>query len=56
VTCEVIEVKDGGLEVLGTDLTAFIKRNELARDRGDQRPERFSYCAIAPSPQRLRGP
>ena len=44
VTCEVIEVKDGGLEVkiAGTDLTAFIKRNELARDRGDQRPERFS--------------
>ena len=44
VTCEVIEVKEGGLEVkiTGTDLTAFIKRNELARDRGDQRPERFS--------------
>jgi len=44
VTCEVLEVKDGGLEVkiVGTDLTAFIKRNELARDRGDQRPERFS--------------
>jgi small subunit ribosomal protein S1 len=44
VTCEVIEVKDGGLEVkiVGTDLTTFIKRNELARDRGDQRPERFS--------------
>ncbi|MDE2575147.1 MAG: 30S ribosomal protein S1 [Rhodospirillales bacterium] len=44
VTCEVIEVKEGGLEVkiIGTDLTAFIKRNELARDRGDQRPERFS--------------
>jgi small subunit ribosomal protein S1 len=44
VTCEVIEVKDGGLEVkiAGTDLTAFIKRNELARDRADQRPERFS--------------
>jgi small subunit ribosomal protein S1 len=44
VTCEVIEVKDGGVEVkiIGTDLTTFIKRNELARDRGDQRPERFS--------------
>src|ERR1700735_1401688 len=44
VTCEVVEVKDGGLEVkiAGTDLTAFIKRNELARDRGDQRHERFS--------------
>ena len=39
-----IEVKDGGLEVkiAGSDLTAFIKRSELARDRADQRPERFS--------------
>jgi small subunit ribosomal protein S1 len=44
VTCEVIEVKDGGLEVkiAGSDLAAFIKRSELARDRADQRPERFS--------------
>ena len=44
VTCEVIEVKEGGIEVkiAGSDLTAFIKRNELARDRGDQRPERFA--------------
>jgi small subunit ribosomal protein S1 len=44
VTCEITEVKDGGLEVkiVGTDLTAFIKRNELARDRGDQRTERFA--------------
>ena len=44
VTCEVIEVKDGGIEVkiARTDLTTFIKRNELARDRADQRPERFS--------------
>ena len=44
VTCEVTEVKEGGIEVkiAGTDLTAFIKRSELARDRGDQRPDRFS--------------
>ncbi len=44
VTCEVLEVKEGGLEVkiTGTDLTAFVKRNELARDRADQRPERFA--------------
>ncbi|MFN3891006.1 MAG: 30S ribosomal protein S1 [Beijerinckiaceae bacterium] len=44
VTCEVIEVKEGGIDVkiAGTDLTAFIKRSELARDRGDQRPERFA--------------
>ncbi|TAL78359.1 MAG: 30S ribosomal protein S1 [Beijerinckiaceae bacterium] len=44
VTCEVIEVKDGGIDVkiAGTDLTAFIKRAELARDRADQRPDRFA--------------
>jgi small subunit ribosomal protein S1 len=44
VTCEVIQVNDGGIEVkiAGSDLTAFIKRNELARDRPDQRPERFA--------------
>ena len=44
VTCEVTEVKEGGIEVkiAGVELTAFIKRSELARDRGDQRPERFS--------------
>ncbi len=44
VTCEVTEVKDSGIDVkiLGTDLTTFIKRSELARDRGDQRPERFA--------------
>ena len=44
VTCEVVEVKDSGIDVkiTGTDLTTFIKRSELARDRGDQRPERFA--------------
>ena len=44
VTCEVTEVKEGGLEVniVGTDFTSFIKRAELARDRGEQRPERFA--------------
>jgi small subunit ribosomal protein S1 len=44
VTCEVTEVKESGLDVniVGTDLTAFIKRTELARDRADQRSERFS--------------
>ncbi|MBY0361775.1 MAG: 30S ribosomal protein S1, partial [Phreatobacter sp.] len=44
VTCEVVEVKEGGIDVklVGTDLTAFVKRNELARDRADQRPERFA--------------
>ncbi len=44
VTCEVTEVKEGGIEVkiAGTDLTTFIKRSELARERSDQRPERFA--------------
>src|SRR5471030_2759250 len=44
VTCEVTEVKEAGIEVkiVGTDLTAFIRRADLARDRGEQRPERFA--------------
>ena len=44
VTTEVTEVKDSGIDVkiVGTDFTAFIKRNELARDRSEQRPERFA--------------
>ena len=44
VTCEVTEVKEAGIDVkiVGTDLTTFIKRSELARDRGEQRPERFA--------------
>jgi|SoiMethySBSTD1v2_1073268.scaffolds.fasta_scaffold00967_37 small subunit ribosomal protein S1 len=44
VTTEVTEVKEGGVDVkiIGTDLTAFIKRSELARDRPEQRPERFA--------------
>jgi small subunit ribosomal protein S1 len=44
VTCEIIEVKESGLEVklVGTDLTAFVKRAELARDRSEQRTERFA--------------
>ncbi len=44
VTCEVNEVKETGLEVsiVGTDLAAFIRRAELARDRSEQRPERFA--------------
>ena len=44
VTCEVIDVKDGGIEVkiVDTDLAAFIRRSELSRDRDEQRPERFA--------------
>jgi small subunit ribosomal protein S1 len=44
VTCEITAVNDGGIEVkiVDTDMTAFIKRSDLARDRNDQRPERFA--------------
>src|SRR3954452_9588881 len=44
VPCGELAGKDPGLGVTiaDTDLTAFIKRNELARDRDDQRPERFA--------------
>ena len=43
VTGEVVEVKETGLDVqiVGTEFVAFIKRSELARDRNDQRTERF---------------
>jgi small subunit ribosomal protein S1 len=43
VTCEVVAVKDAGIDVkiVGTDLETFIKRGDLARDRADQRAERF---------------
>jgi small subunit ribosomal protein S1 len=44
VTCEVTEIKEGGIDVkiVGTELTSFIKRSELARDRSEQRPDRFA--------------
>jgi small subunit ribosomal protein S1 len=43
VTCEVTKIEENGLEVklTGTDLTAYVKRGDLARDRGDQRTDRF---------------
>lgn len=44
VTCEVTSVNEGGIEVqiVDTDFSAFIRRNDLGRDRDDQRPEKFS--------------
>jgi small subunit ribosomal protein S1 len=44
VTTEVTEVKENGIDVkiVGTEFTTFIKRNDLARDRSEQRPERFA--------------
>jgi small subunit ribosomal protein S1 len=42
VTGTVTEVNDGGIEVeLDGGVKSFIRRADLARDRGDQRPERF---------------
>jgi small subunit ribosomal protein S1 len=42
VTVTVTEVNDGGVEVsLADGVKAFIRRADLARDRNDQRPERF---------------
>ncbi|MFZ1774791.1 MAG: 30S ribosomal protein S1 [Rhizobiaceae bacterium] len=44
VTCEVIDVKEGGIDVRLVEhgIETFIKRNDLSRDRDEQRPERFS--------------
>ncbi|GAB4227153.1 MAG: 30S ribosomal protein S1 [Methyloligellaceae bacterium] len=44
VTCEVVEVKDNGLEVklVESGLPAFIRRSDLSRDRSEQRPDRFA--------------
>ena len=43
VTVNILEVRDGGLEVqVGEDgATGFIKRSDLGRDRDEQRPDRF---------------
>jgi small subunit ribosomal protein S1 len=42
VTVTVTEVNDGGVEVqLADGVKAFIRRADLARDRAEQRPERF---------------
>jgi len=42
VTGTVTEVNDGGIEVeLDGGVKSFIRRADLARDRNDQRPERF---------------
>ena len=43
VTCIVSAVQANGIEVKVNDvLTGFIRRAELARDKGDQRPDRFA--------------
>lgn len=44
VTCTVSAVNDGGIDVqiIDTEMNAFIRRADLSRDRNDQRPERFA--------------
>ncbi len=44
VTCTVTVVSEAGIEVkvADSDLTAFVKRGDLSRDRSEQRPERFN--------------
>ena len=43
VTCVVTAVQANGIEVkVGDVLTGFIRRAELARDKADQRPDRFA--------------
>jgi small subunit ribosomal protein S1 len=43
MTCKVSEVKDDGITVKVTEnITSFIKKGDLARERQDQRPERFA--------------
>ncbi len=41
VTCTVTAIEDGGIEVEYNGTKNFIRRSDLARDRADQRPERF---------------
>ncbi|GAK46327.1 30S ribosomal protein S1 [Tepidicaulis marinus] len=44
VTCTVAAIHENGIDVtVGEEgMTAFIRRGDLARDRGDQRPDRFA--------------
>lgn len=45
VTCTVTEVTTGGIEVSfgeGGHMKAFVRKSDLSRDRGEQRPERYS--------------
>jgi small subunit ribosomal protein S1 len=44
VTCAVVKVEENGIEVkiADTDITAFIRRSDLSRERSEQRPERFN--------------
>ena len=41
ITVEITKIEDGGVEVDYEGMKSFIRRSDLARDRQDQRPERF---------------
>ncbi|KRW93218.1 30S ribosomal protein S1 [Paracoccus sp. PXZ] len=41
ITVTVTAIEDGGIEVEYNGMKSFIRRSDLARDRQDQRPERF---------------
>jgi small subunit ribosomal protein S1 len=41
ITTTVTAIEDGGIEVEYNGMKSFIRRSDLARDRADQRPERF---------------
>ncbi len=44
VTCEVVQIQENGIEckIIGSDISTFIKRSDLSRDRSEQRPERYT--------------
>ncbi len=43
VTCVVAKIVDGGIEVtVGDGISGFIRKSELARERSEQRPDRFA--------------
>ena len=41
ITVAVTAIEEGGIEVDYNGMKSFIRRSDLARDRADQRPERF---------------
>ncbi len=43
VTCTVAAIQEHGIEVtVGDNVTAFIKKTDLSRDRSEQKPDRFA--------------
>jgi small subunit ribosomal protein S1 len=43
VTCTITAIKDAGIDVaVGDGYVGFIKKADLSRDRGEQRPDRFA--------------